>query len=71
MALARGGDSIRVMVGQVDTPWILEIGPLYPLNPYPPQLLVLFTVLGLSLIGGAFMLLPGSRSALRDARGPG
>ena len=51
MALARGGDSIRVMVGQVDTPWILEIGPLYPLNPYPPQLLVLFTVLGLSLIG--------------------
>lgn len=51
MALAQGGDSIRVMVSQVDTPWILEIGPLYPLNPYPPQLLVLFTVIGLSLLG--------------------
>src|SRR5690606_32235554 len=51
MALAQGGDSIRVMVAQVDTPWILEIGPLYPLNPYPPQLLALFTVLGLSLLG--------------------
>jgi two-component system sensor histidine kinase RstB len=51
MAMVSGGEAIRVMVGQVDTPWILEIGPLYPLNPYPPQLLALFTVLGLTLIG--------------------
>ena len=51
MALGRGGDSIHVFSGIVDTPWVLEIGPLYQMNPYPPQLLVLIGALGLSLIG--------------------
>jgi two-component system, OmpR family, sensor histidine kinase RstB len=51
MALGRGGDSIHVFSGIVDTDWVLEIGPLYQMNPYPPQLLVLIGALGLSLIG--------------------
>ena len=51
MALGKGGDSIHVFSGIVDTPWVLEIGPLYQMNPYPPQLLVLIGALGLSLIG--------------------
>ena len=51
MALGKGGDSIYVFSGIVDTPWVLEIGPLYQMNPYPPQLLVLIGALGLSLIG--------------------
>lgn len=57
MALGRGGDSIHVFSGIVDTPWVLEIGPLYQMNPYPPQLLVLIGVLGLSLIGLTVYLL--------------
>ncbi|WP_419735343.1 ATP-binding protein [Pseudomonas sp. COR18] len=51
MALGKGGDSIRVFAGVAGTPWVLEIGPLYQMNPYPPQWLVLIAVLGLSLIG--------------------
>ncbi|CAD5108602.1 ATP-binding protein [Zestomonas carbonaria] len=51
MALGKGGDSIHVFSGVVGTPWVLEIGPLYQMNPYPPELLVLIGVLGLSLIG--------------------
>lgn len=51
MALGKGGDSIHVFSGIVDTPWVLEIGPLYQMNLYPPQLLVLIGALGLSLIG--------------------
>lgn len=51
MALGRGGDSIHVFSGIVDTDWVLEIGPLYQMNPYPAQLLVLIGALGLSLIG--------------------
>ncbi|MFP6849244.1 MAG: ATP-binding protein [Pseudomonas sp.] len=51
MALGRGGDSIYVFSGIVDTPWVLEIGPLYQMNPYPVQWLVLIGALGLSLIG--------------------
>ncbi|PBJ02773.1 Sensor protein RstB [Pseudomonas ogarae] len=51
MALGKGGDSIRVFAGMVGTPWVLEIGPLYQMNPYPPQWLVLIAALGLSLIG--------------------
>lgn len=57
MALGKGGDSIRVFAGMVNTPWLLEIGPLYQMNPYPPQLLVLIGLLGLSLIGLAVYLL--------------
>lgn len=51
MALGKGGDSIHVFSGIVGTPWVLEIGPLYQMNPYPPELLVLIGALGLSLIG--------------------
>jgi len=57
MALGKDGDSIRVFAGIAGTPWVLEIGPLYQMNPYPPQLLVLIAVLGLSLIGLVVYLL--------------
>ncbi|MFI8479480.1 ATP-binding protein [Pseudomonas sp. NPDC078700] len=71
MALGKGGDTIHVFSGIVDTPWVLEIGPLYQLNPYPPQLLVLIAMLGLSLIGVTvyFLLRPLERRlrGLEDA----
>ncbi|PSS49420.1 ATP-binding protein [Pseudomonas sp. BBP2017] len=51
MTLGKDGDSIRVVSGMAGTPWALEIGPLYQMNPYPPQLLALIAVLGLCLIG--------------------
>ena len=51
MALVGGGEAIRVFAGIAGTSWIMALGPLYPLNPYPPQLLVSIGVLGLSLIG--------------------
>lgn len=57
MALGKGGDSIRVFAGMVNTPWVLEIGPLYQMNPYPPELLVLIAFLGLCLIGLVVYLL--------------
>ncbi|MBX8538357.1 HAMP domain-containing protein [Pseudomonas cichorii] len=57
MALGKGGDSIRVLSGIVDTNWVLEIGPLYQMNPYPPQLLVLIALLGLCFIGVVVYLL--------------
>ena len=51
MALGKDGDSIRVFAGVARTPWVLEIGPLYQMNPYPTQLLVIIAAIGLSLIG--------------------
>ncbi|WP_110948972.1 ATP-binding protein [Pseudomonas bohemica] len=57
MALGKGGDSIRVLSGVGKTPWVLEIGPLYQMNPYPPELLVLIAFLGLCLIGLVVYLL--------------
>jgi two-component system sensor histidine kinase RstB len=57
MALARGGDAIRVFAGIANTPWMLEIGPLYPLNPYPPELLILIALVGLCFIGLVVYLL--------------
>ncbi len=51
MALARGGDAVRVFAAIAGTRWIMQLGPLHQMNPYPPQLLVLIGVLGLSLIG--------------------
>lgn len=57
MALGKGGDSIRVLSGVGETPWVLEIGPLYQMNPYPPQLLILITLVGLCLIGLVVYLL--------------
>ncbi|WP_339485931.1 ATP-binding protein [Pseudomonas sp. EL_65y_Pfl2_R95] len=71
MALGKGGDTIHVFSGIVDTPWVLEIGPLYQLNPYPAELLVLIAMLGLSLIGVTlyFLLRPLERRlrGLEDA----
>ncbi|MGE7994311.1 ATP-binding protein [Pseudomonas sp. NPDC089554] len=57
MALGRDGDSIRVFSGLAGSPLVLEIGPLYQLNPYPPQLLILIAFLGLCLIGLVVYLL--------------
>ena len=57
MALGKGGDSIRVLSGVGETPWVLEIGPLYQFNPYPPELLILIAFLGLCLIGLVVYLL--------------
>ncbi len=57
MALDKGGDAIRVFAAISGTPWIMSLGPLHQLNPYPPQLLILIGVLGLSLIGLTVYLL--------------
>ncbi|WP_313712605.1 ATP-binding protein [Pseudomonas sp.] len=57
MALGGDGDSIRVFAGLPGSPLVLEIGPLYQLNPYPPQLLILIAFLGLCLIGLVVYLL--------------
>ncbi|MBV4533367.1 HAMP domain-containing protein [Pseudomonas sp. SWRI107] len=57
MALGKDGDSIQVFSGLAGSPWVLEIGPLYQLNPYPPQLLILIACLGLCLIGLVVYLL--------------
>ncbi len=70
MALGKGGDSIYVFSGIVDTPWVLEIGPLYQMNPYPPQLLVLIGALGLSLIGLiVYLLVRSLEQRLRGLEG--
>ena len=57
LALGKGGDSIRVIAGMIGTPWVLEVGPLFQMNPYPTELLVLIGVLGLSLTGLILYLL--------------
>ena len=57
MALVGGGDAVRVFAAIAGTQWIMALGPLYPLNPYPPELLVAIGVLGLSLIGLTVYLL--------------
>jgi two-component system sensor histidine kinase RstB len=57
MALGKGGDSIRVFAGMANTPWVLEIGPLFQMNPYPPELLILIGFMGLFLIGLVVYLL--------------
>ncbi|SDH73874.1 two-component system, OmpR family, sensor histidine kinase RstB [Pseudomonas benzenivorans] len=70
MALGKGGDSIHVFSGIVDSPWVVEIGPLYQMSPYPPQLLVLIGVLGLSLIGlTIYLLVRPLEQRLRDLEG--
>ena len=51
MALGKDGDSIRIFAGILDTPWVLELGPLFQMNLYPPQLLLLLGALCLSFIG--------------------
>ncbi|WP_413044012.1 ATP-binding protein [Pseudomonas sp. YJ42] len=57
MALVGGGEAIRVFAAIAGTSWIMALGPLHQMNPYPPELLVLIGVLGLSLIGLTVYLL--------------
>lgn len=57
MALGKDGESIHIFAGLLDTPWVLEMGPLQLMNPAPAQLLALIAVLALSLIGLAVYLL--------------
>lgn len=57
MALGKDGNSIRVIAGMVNTPWVLEVGPIYQMNPYPTELLVLIGALGLTLTGMILYLL--------------
>ena len=57
MALDQGGDAIRVFAGVNEAPWVLMLGPVYQVNPYPPQLLLFIAVLGLSMIGILMYLL--------------
>lgn len=57
LALGKNGDSLRVLAGIVGTPWVLELGPIERMNPYPPQLLLLLVAVGLSLIGLTLYLL--------------
>ena len=57
MALDQGGDAIRVFAGVNEAPWVLMLGPVYQVNPYPPQLLLLIAVLGLSMVGILMYLL--------------
>jgi two-component system sensor histidine kinase RstB len=51
MTLGQNGDAVHIFAGVLDSPWVLEIGPLYLMNPASPQLLVVIGLLGLSLIG--------------------
>ena len=70
MALGKGGDSIHVFSGIVDTDWVLEIGPLYQMDPYPPQLLVLIGAIGLTLIGlMVYLLVRPLEQRLRQLEG--
>ncbi|UVO16789.1 ATP-binding protein [Stutzerimonas stutzeri] len=57
MALDQGGGAIRVFAAVAGTSWIMQLGPLYPLDAYPPHLLLLIGLLGLSLIGLTVYLL--------------
>ena len=57
MALGKDGNSIRVIAGMVNTPWVLEVGPIDQMNPYPTELLVLIGALGLTLTGMILYLL--------------
>ena len=57
MALSRGGDAMHVFTGVSSSPWVLEIGPLYQMNPYPKHIIVAIALIGLSLIGLLIYLL--------------
>jgi two-component system sensor histidine kinase RstB len=51
MTLGQNGDAVHIFAGVLAGPWVLEIGPLFLMNPASPQLLVVIGLLGLSLIG--------------------
>ena len=80
LALGKNGDSIRVVAGIVDTPWVLELGPIYQMNPYPPQLLLLIAVGALPrrwrvlargrplIVGGRSLVVPRGRALIVAGR---
>ncbi|MFA5677946.1 MAG: ATP-binding protein [Pseudomonas sp.] len=51
MALGPDGDSILLYLKIPGTQWILQLGPLYQMSLYPPQLLLIMGLLALMLIG--------------------
>lgn len=51
MALGPDGKSILLYLKIPGTDWILQLGPLYQMSLYPPQLLLIMGLLGLVLIG--------------------
>src|SRR5690554_3254545 len=57
MALGPDGDSILLYLKIPGTEWILQLGPLYQMSLYPPQLLLAVGLLALTLIGMLIYLL--------------
>lgn len=57
MALGPDGDSILLYLKIPGTEWILQLGPLYQMSLYPPQLLLAVGLLALMLIGMLIYLL--------------
>ena len=57
MALGPEGDSILLYLRIPGTKWILQLGPLYQMSLYPPQLLLFVGLLALMLIGLLIYLL--------------
>ena len=57
MALSRGGDAMHIFTGIARSPWLLEIGPVHQMNPYPRHILMIIAALGLTLIGLLIYLL--------------
>lgn len=51
MALGPEGDSVLLYVKIPNTNWVLGLGPLYRMDPYPPELLLLTGLLVLTLSG--------------------
>lgn len=51
MALGPEGDSILLYMKIPGTDWILQLGPLYQMSLYPPQLLLIVGSLALAMIG--------------------
>lgn len=57
MALAPDGDAILLYLKIPGTQWILQLGPLYQMKAYPPELLMITGLLTLMLIGLLIYLL--------------
>lgn len=51
MALGPDGDSILLYLKIPGSQWILQLGPLHQMSPYPPKLLLIVGLLALVLIG--------------------
>lgn len=51
MAFDHDGSAVRVFSGVNETPWVLMLGPIRQVNPYPAYMLLSIAVLGLSMVG--------------------